>query len=137
MIRLEREWAAVVLSSFVGASESFTVRAGEVDYLSAMTRFMGAASEKACLGLRIAVVLAMTAPFWMLGRLRSLASFTPEERSRLLDEMTRHPVYFVRELCMLLKLVACMAIFRDGDPRARTDYDRPVRSLVVLQSRAA
>lgn len=137
--RIEQRWAAVVLSGFAGAPAAFRVADGEVDYVAGMTRFAGAASEKARLGLRIAIVLAMTAPLWMYGRLRSLASLGAEARARVLDDMLRHRVFFVRELCLLLKLVACMAIFRAEAPRARTTYDPPAakHALVVLKSEAA
>ena len=125
MSGIELRWASIVLAGFASGRGSFALGEGEVDYASALRRFTGAASDKARLGLRVAVLLAMTAPLWMWGRLRSLSSCAPEERGRVLDEMLRHRIYFVRELCLLLKLVACMAIFRGDAPRARTNYDRP------------
>lgn len=123
MLAIERDWTRVVLSSFAGSREGF--RAEGVDYFYAAKRFMEAGSQKAAIGLRFAVFLATTAPLWMWGKLRTLKSFSPEERSRLMDEMLRHRVFFVRELCLLLKLVACMAIFRSSEARARSGYDRP------------
>jgi hypothetical protein len=134
---IEKRWAAVVLGGFAGAPGAFRVAEGEVDYVSGMLRFCGAASDKARLGLRIAIVMAMTAPLWMWGRLRSLGSFDATERAQLLDDMLRHRIFFVRELCLLLKLVACMAIFRAEAPRARTTYDPPAKAphaLVVLRT---
>ncbi len=138
MIALERRWMRVVLSSFAGSSEGFTVRPDEVDYLDGAQRFLRAASEKAALGLRFAVLMATTAPFWMWGRFCGLSALPPEERSRLLDELLRHRFFFVRELGLLLKLVACMAIFRSPEARARTGFDRPARgALNVLPREAA
>ncbi len=137
MIALERRWMRLVLSSFAGSSAGFTVREDEVDYLAAAERFMSAASEKASLGLRVAVLMVMTAPLWMWGRLKTLGGLSAEERSRLLDEMLRHRFFAVRELCLLLKLVACMGIFRSSAARARSGFDRPERSLPVRHEEAA
>ena len=138
MTGVEQGWTRVVLSSFAGSSAGFTVGDDEVDYLAGARRFMDAASDKACLGLRVAILMVMTAPLWMLGRFTSLRGLTREERSELLERMLRHRVFFVRELCLLLKLVACMAIFRSPAARARTGFDAPSkRSLAVIQGEAA
>lgn len=143
---LERTWTELVLSSFAGADAGLTVRPDEVDYAASTQRFLSAASDKARLGLRVGLFLAVTAPVWMWGRLGGLGSLPPEERSRLLDEMLRHRVFFVRELCLLLKLVACFAIFRSSAVRARSGFDRPdvavggaadKRALTVLRPEAA
>jgi hypothetical protein len=144
LTRLEVFWAGLVLPSFAGSGAGFTVREGEVDYLAGLARFMGAASEKAKLGICVAFLLAVTAPVWLGGRLRGFSSLGAEERSELLDRMSRHRVFFVRELCLLLKLIACMAIFRAPSTRERTGYDRATpgaaphrRKLPVLAHAAA
>jgi hypothetical protein len=126
MAFIEERWAGVVLSSFAGSTQGFTVREGEVDWLGGTRRFMGAASEKANLGLRVALAFAMWAPFWTSLRFSSLAGLSGEERSATMERLLAHPIFFIRELTLLLKLVACMAIFRSPEARARTDYDRPV-----------
>ncbi len=123
LTRLEARWASLVLPSFAGTSHGFTVGEGEVDYLSGLARFMGAASQKAQLGVRFAFLLAVTTPLWIGGRLRGFASMSLVERSELLEAMSRHRIFLVRELCLLLKLIACMAIFRVPQTRARSGYD--------------
>lgn len=67
----------------------------------------------------------MTAPLWMWGKLRTAAGLGEAERARLLAAMLEHRVFFVRELTLLLKLVACMAMLRPAAVRAQTGYDRP------------
>lgn len=136
MLAIERKWARVVLSSFAGSSEGF-VPDDDVDYVDAALKFTRAGSEKAALGLRFAVFMVVTAPLWTWGRLRRLSSLSAEERSRLMDELLRHRFFFVRELVLLLKLVACMAIFRSAEARARSTYDRPTRGLPVVREEAA
>ncbi len=132
MLAFERRAAEIVLGSFATTSSGLALAPGEVDYLAGLGRFMEAGSEKAKLGIRFAVLLAYTAPLWMGRSLRSLAGLGLEQRGRVLDAMSRHRVFFVRELCLLLKLVACMAIFRSAEVRARTNYDRPAVQSVPL-----
>ena len=45
-------------------------------------------------------------------------------------------MFFVRELCLLLKLIACMAIFRTPGMRERTDYDAPPEVREASKRRA-
>lgn len=136
MLAIERRWAQVVLSSFAGSKEGF-VPDDDVDYVAAALMFTKAGSEKAALGLRVAVLMVITAPLWAWGKLRRLSSLPAEERSRLMDELLRHRFFFVREMCLLLKLVSCMAIFRSADARQRSGYDRPANGLRVIQEEAA
>lgn len=123
LTRLEAWWASLVLPAFAGSGRGFTVDEAEVDYLAGLARFLGAASQKARLGVRFAFFLVVTAPIWLGGRLRGFASLSAAERSELLDAMSRHRLFVVRELCLLLKLIACMAIFRAPSARARSGYD--------------
>ena len=37
--------------------------------------------------------------------------------------MSSHRVFIVRELSLLLKLIACMAVFRSTEARERSGYD--------------
>lgn len=137
LTRLETFWAGLVLPSFAGTNVGFTVKDDEVDYLAGLARFMGSASEKAKLGIRFAFFLAVTTPVWIGGRFRGFASLSREERSEHLDAMSRHRIFLVRELCLLLKLIACMAIFRVPSTRARTGYDGdPARELPSRSRRA-
>lgn len=125
-------WAAVVLSGFVVAgAPGLAIEAGEIDWLGGTRDFLEKASPKGRLGVRVGLLLAMTAPFWMWGRLTTAARLAPEERARLLAALLEHRVFFVRELTLLLKLVGCMALLRPATVRARTGYDRPVRTEQV------
>jgi hypothetical protein len=140
MTGVEQRWTGLVLSSFSGSTAGFTVvegplSEGKVDYVAAATCFAGAASEKARLGFRVAVLLAWTAPLWLGRRFAVMGSLGAEERSAVLDAMSRHRFFVVRELCLLLKLIACMAIFRSPAARVRSGFDRPAaekRALSVI-----
>jgi hypothetical protein len=136
---LETFWARNVLSSFTGASTGFTVEAGEVDYVEGLRRFMATASDKACLGIRVAFLLVVTSPLWAMGRFARFSRLSATDRAALMDRLLSHRFFFVRELCLLLKLIACMAIFRVEGTRARTSYDPAPRkrSLAVLRDERA
>jgi hypothetical protein len=125
MFSFERKWAVLVLSSFAGANEGFTVRQDEVDYLAGLQIFLRAGSEKAGLGVRVAIAMAMIAPLWAWGRFCTMRSLSATERSELLAALLKHRFFAVRELCLLLKVIACMAIFRSMSALARSGYDRP------------
>ena len=134
-------WAALVLSSFAPATAGGLVRSeSEIDWAGAWERFVSSMNAKARLGARVALLIAITAPVWTLGRLGSIASLAIEERARLLDRLLAHRVYIVRELVLMLKVCACLAIFRSSEARARTSYDKPsaVKTrLPVLATEAA
>jgi hypothetical protein len=120
-------WATMVLSSFAPAGPGGLVeRNDEVDWGGAWTRFVSSLNAKARLGARLALLIALTAPLWTMGRLASLGSLRVEERSRVLGSMLSHRFYLFRELTLMLKVCACLAMFRTPEVRARTSYDRPL-----------
>jgi len=123
MTRLELFWASLVLPSFAGTEHGFRMREGDVDYLDGLARFMRAAGVKARLGVRFAFFLAVTAPLWLGGKMSGFSSLSRSERGELLNRMSSHRVFIVRELSLLLKLIACMALFRSTEARERSGYD--------------
>jgi hypothetical protein len=89
-----------------------------------------AGTRLARIGLFLGVWMAWLAPVWMTLRLRTLGSLAPAERATILNAMSRHRSYAVRELTLLLKIVASMALLGVPSVRARSGYDRedaPVR----------
>lgn len=132
-------WASVVLASFAPARAGGVVREGEVDWASAWRTFVAGLSAKARLGAWLALFIAISAPLWAHGRVASLARLSWEARARAMDALLAHRLYLVRELVLMLKVCACMAMFRSGEVRARTGYDLPERGLrlPVLRTEAA
>jgi hypothetical protein len=132
----------VVLSSFAPAHAGGIVRSeAEVDWAGAWRAFAGGLSAKARLGAYLGLAIAMLAPLWAYGRLASLAALSRDARARALDVLLTHRVYLVRELVLMLKVCACMAMFRSSAVRERSGYDRPAPSsalhLPVLRTEAA
>lgn len=99
-------------------------RVGEVDYLRSVHRMMEASTGMARLGIHLGLFIAMWSPLWMLGRLRTMKSLPIDERSDIIGKLLRHRVFFVRELMLLLKIGASMALLGTPSVRARSNYDR-------------
>jgi hypothetical protein len=112
----------------------FSVGVGEVDWNGGLDRFLGNASDKARLGIAVSMIAFFFAPLFTLGRFCTLARVTVEERAEAMTRLLDHRVLLVREMALLVKLVACMAMFRVASLRDRTGYDGP-GPVVVLPKR--
>ncbi len=137
MTGFEERWAVTALASFApeGPADggpqadevlpAVTPRPGEVDYLQTLRTMLGGANLVGRLGIRLAIWLIAFSPFWSLHRFRTLGGLLPPERSTLIHRLLEHPWFAVRELCLLLKVVTCMALLAPGPVRARTAFDPP------------
>jgi hypothetical protein len=125
MMRFERRWAQHLLAAFAppASSEGLSPGPTEVDYLGVLARMRSKASPLAAIGLRLAVWLAALAPLWLWGRLTTISTLANERRPQLLRELLGHRTFAVRELTMLLKLCAAMALLGTPSVRARSGYD--------------
>jgi hypothetical protein len=133
--KLERRWAADVLSGFAPPSGPGLVpRAGEVDWVDVVTRIHAASTPLARLGSRLALWIAVFAPLWMCGRLALMGSLPLEERARIINRLLEHRVYFVRELTVLLKIAASFALLGCASVRARSGYDRIPETQIRLRA---
>ena len=130
----ERSLSVVVLSSFapLSVANGLSIRDGEVDWVGGLEKFMSSATQKARLGIRVSMLFFFAAPFVVLGRFRTLASSSIEERAELMGRLLSHRVAIVRELALLIKLCACMAMFRVGSLRERSGFDGPARAPLKL-----
>jgi hypothetical protein len=125
MMRFERRWAQHLLAAFAPASsgEGLSPRPGEVDYLGVLARMRAKASPLAALGLRLAIWIAALAPLWLWGKVTTISALAIERRPELLRELLGHRTFAVRELTMLLKLCAAMALLGTPSVRERSGYD--------------
>jgi len=137
MIGLPRRWVVDVLSGFAGADEDDGVlapRPSEVDYLAAYRGMLHDGTFLAGLGMRLALMFCALSPLWLLGRPRRFGSLPGAERAELLNRLLHHRIYIVAELTLLMKLCACMALFRSPTVRARSSYDFEAVPEEVLES---
>ncbi|MFI5305796.1 MAG: hypothetical protein ACHQ53_00510 [Polyangiales bacterium] len=125
MMAFERRWASHLLAAFAPEDGPGLAPApGEVDYLGVLRRMMHEATPLARLGLRLAIWIAALAPLWLWGKLATVSKLGSERRAQLLGELLLHRAFAVRELCLLLKLCAAMALLGSGPVRMRSGYDR-------------
>ena len=124
MTGFERRWASALLSSFAPeGGPGLHPRAGEVDYLATLRTMRAQATPLAAFGLRFAVWLLALSPLWACGRLCTAARLPVERRAALLARMLRHRSFLVREMTLLLKFVAAMALLGTQSVRERSGYD--------------
>jgi hypothetical protein len=124
MTHLEQTWTADVLTAFShNAEPALTPLPGEVDYVSAFKRMRRGSTALARLGLRAAIWMVALAPLWFLGRVATFSRLGRNERTELLRRLLIHPSFIVRELTLLLKLTAAMALLGTVSVRARSGYD--------------
>jgi hypothetical protein len=135
MTRWEQTWATDVLAAFT-SDDGAGLRPlpGEVDYLSTYQRMHRRSSALAAFGLRAALWMVSLAPLWFLGRLATFSRLAVRERGELLSRLLRHNSFAVRELTLLLKLTAAMALFASSSVRARSGYDN-VQHPAAIESK--
>jgi hypothetical protein len=124
MLSFEKRWAKDLLAGFAPASgPGLAPRRGEVDYVGVLARMMREATPLAALGIRAAIWIAALAPLWLWGRLSTVSKLAVERHPDLLRDLLAHRVFVVRELTMLLKLCAAMALLGAPAVRQRSGYD--------------
>ncbi|HEX4351975.1 MAG TPA: hypothetical protein VHZ95_03655 [Polyangiales bacterium] len=143
MTRFEQLWTSDVLTAFTQEEvQGLIPLPGEVDYLKAFRKMRNGSTALCALGLRIAIWMVAFAPLWLLGRFVTFSELARAERTQLLSRLLAHKNFAVRELTLLLKLTAAMAIFGTASIRARSGHDAasPARAdhdarrqLTVLQ----
>lgn len=128
MMGFERRWARALLSAFAPAQATprpglLSPNAREVDYLGTLQRLMRESTPQAAFGLRAAIWLAALSPLWLWGRLSTVTRLANERRVALLEDLLRHRSFVVRELALLLKFCAAMAVLGTPSVRERSGYD--------------
>jgi hypothetical protein len=133
MTRWEQAWAEAVLNAFVvDGAPGLNVKHGEVDYLAALGRMRERGTALAAFGLRAAIWMVATAPLWLFGRFVLFGTLAGAERTELLCRLLTHDSFAVRELTLLLKLTAAMALLGTASVRARSHYDASKPATVRL-----
>jgi hypothetical protein len=137
MTRFEQDWTSDVLAAFTqDEAQGLSPLPGEVDYVKTFRRMRGGATGLCALGLRVAIWMVAFAPLWLHGRLLTFSKLARGERTQLLGRLLAHHSFAVRELTMLLKLTAAMALLGTASVRARSGYDAvqaPARSESVVR----
>jgi hypothetical protein len=132
MLSFEKRWATHLLAGFAPTNgPGLAPRRGEVDYAGVVLRMMREATPLAALGMRVAIWIAALAPLWLWGKLATVSKLAVERHPDLLRELLGHRLFVVRELTMLLKLCAAMALLGAPSVRQRSGYDHVQASAKV------
>lgn len=124
MMGFERRWVRQVLSAFARVGgPGLAPLPDEVDYESVFARMRRNATPIAALGLRLSIWVAALAPLWLWGKLATVSRLAVGRRTELLRQLLNHRLFVVRELTLLLKLGAAMALLGTPAVRARSGYD--------------
>jgi hypothetical protein len=134
MMAFEKRWARQLLAAFAPTGgPGLAPLQDEVDYLSVLARMRHEATPLAALGLRLAIWIAALAPLWLWGKLTTISKLALERRTELLRELLVHRAFVIRELALLLKLSAAMALLGTPSVRARSGYDH-VQAAAEVES---
>jgi hypothetical protein len=93
------------------------------DYARAIDVMRQTSTPVASFGVWAAFVLAQVCPLLLCGIPRLMTSLPVERRAHVLDRMLTSHVFIIRELSMLLKIGASMALLGNPQLRAQSHYD--------------
>lgn len=131
MFAFEKRWLTRILEAFAPpGSKGLSPDENAVDYVHSYTRMVSSATLKARIGMRAAIWIVAICPMLIWGRFRLAPNLPMSERTHLLRALLSHSSFLLRELTLLMKLGASMAIFATPGMRAKSGYD-PVRKAVV------
>ena len=127
LTNIERRWLEAIMEGFAppgsGDAEHLAPEPGEVDYVGTFELLNGAGGPKVRYGVRAAVMLIASSPLWAQLRPTFIDRLDADERVSLLGDLLEHPLQIVRELTLLMKVQASMALLREPTVRARSRYD--------------
>jgi hypothetical protein len=133
MFAFERRWAHATLEGFAPPTgPGLAPRDVTIDWMAAWDIMNDGGTAKARIGTRLAVWIMVFAPLWMLIAPRTLPSLSIEERSRVIDRLLTSKIWLVKELALLVKLIASMALLGDPTLRARSGYDANPNGVGVV-----
>jgi len=127
-LMFERRMINTIMPAYLGGAgdgTQLTVSPGEADWVGATTEMYRGSNGRAKVGLRLAIWAMYFSPLWMGAGAMTLAGLSLEARAALLDRMSRHEVFPVRGITLMLKLAVSLAIFANNDVRLRSGYERP------------
>ena len=112
LLGFERRLARGVFEAILPSGHS--MRLPELAHHTAIDAYLDelfdTAPARVCLGFRLFLWFVALAPPWTIGRMTSFGRLSEGERWRVLDSMKVSRVYFVREVPLFFKALACFAV---------------------------
>lgn len=108
--RWELDWAEAAFSGLFprGAHPAQPVGIADVDAGSALQSLLREAPARAVLGIRAALFMCALAPLFVLRRFRTIVALEGDARSRVMAALLTSSLYPVRQLTLLLKMMASL-----------------------------
>jgi hypothetical protein len=113
----ERRWRDALIAAALPGHGPLP-GAGGVDLAPFWRELAAVAPPLLRFGLRASVWALALSPPWLLGRWRTFAGLSDDDRDRLLVRALHHRRYLVRQMALTLKTLACFGYFRDPAARA-------------------
>ncbi len=108
----ERQLARRVFEAILPSGKS--ARLPELAHHTAIDAYLDelfhTAPAQVCLGFRLFLWFVALAPPWTIGRMTSFGRLSEGERWRVLNALKTSRVYFVREVPLFFKALACFAV---------------------------
>lgn len=121
LLGFERRWMTTLFEAIYPSGYGIEVTAPLDRFADAVVRV---APTRVALGLRAATwILTLLGPL-LAGRFSTLTALTPDARAQVLDRLSRHRVFLVRELPMLMKTVGAMGVFGVPDAQRQLGVER-------------
>ena len=133
LMKFERRWAEAVFDGLFPAKVDARVPMGarDADMVGLFEDAREAVPPRVALGLRIALWLVALAPLFTIGKLVSIGGLEGVDRERVLLALLSSPLYFVRQLTLLLKTFGALFFFSAPGVREAIVH-APNKTLVKL-----
>ena len=142
LAKFEHAWARVLLDTIFPGPErgSLPIGVASLDVEGFLDETLSNIPFEAGLGLRFTIWMTALAPIVVLRRFVTLAGLGVEERERVLDVVTKGPVYAIRQTVLMFKAIGAMLYFSDRPLRAHVfsgggPVPTPATSLVALRAK--
>jgi hypothetical protein len=138
LARFERRWAAAAMGAIFPGSRAVGLAGIDAMDLDGFLReLMGHLPRRAAVGVRLAVWIAALAPWFVIGRLTTIARLGVPERVMVLAALLASERYAIRSLALLLKALGALLYVADDGVRARMTPRRlaPGPALLPLRVR--
>jgi hypothetical protein len=131
----ERRWAHAVFDAVFPGPERGALPLGieSMDLDGFLDQTLATVPFEAAIGLRLSLWVMALAPLFILRKLATIASLSPDERMRVLAAINASPVYALRSTVMMVKAIG--ALFYCGDRRVRPAIVAVAPPVVVLRPR--
>jgi hypothetical protein len=121
LTKVESRWARGAFGAIFPANRVTGIGICDLDLETFLMEVRSATSFKSALGVRAAIWIVAFAPLFVLGPIRSkfrtIAGLDQASREVVVAALMASPIYFVRQLTMLLKAIG--AILYAGAPAVR------------------